>query len=189
MERWRKLALVVALIGVAVAAALRPLLGSAPADLAGGAEAATGLASTQPPATELGTGLGLAAANVRATAIPDGSVVVSVRLTAHLRSSDVLMLRTDASGPALRFTLVAPQSVAVVGTLHATAPATIPAGIMQSFDLTFDLRGLSALPPSAGEIAAGGPPARGAWLLAVDLVDIAGIRHHAETAVFIAPTA
>ena len=190
MARWRDFALAAALLAVAVAALLGPSLGASPVPGLGttpGGRSPT--ASPGPsPTAELAM-LTLAASDVVATTTPDHGTVLSVRLTARLRSTAVLMLRQGEAGPAITFRLTAPQSTAALGTLAAAPPATIPPGAAQAFALTFDLRGLSLVPRAGAPVAAGAPPAPGTWLLTVDLVDVAGMRHHAETPVTIAPAA
>jgi hypothetical protein len=189
MRRWRDLALVVALLAVGVAAIWGPRPGSGTAASPTQTLPAASPSSETTGPSPVAAGLTVAVADVVTTATPDGSSVLSVRLTARLRSDDVLMLRTDASGPAITFRLAAPRSVGVAGTLRTAAPATIPAGSVQTYDLTFDLRGLSLAPPAGVAVAAAGPWTPGVWLLAVDLVDVAGVRHHAETQVVIVPRA
>jgi len=190
VSRYRDIALVVALAAVGIAALVGPLLRGSAAPLVSGTGGGQSPARTpQPSPTALVGQLGISAAGVVATTTPDGTTVLSVRLTARLRSTEALMLRLDEAGPAVRFTIVAPQSRAVVGLPHVTPPVTIPSGATVAVDLTFDLRGLSLAPTSASDVAAGAPAAPGTWLLTVDLVDVTGMRHHAETPVTIVPRA
>ena len=187
MARWRDVALIVALLAVAAAALLGPKpTASKPLASAGSTTPAGEPAAS--PSPIVGS-LQLSASNVITSATPDGSTVLSVRLTAHLRAGTTLMLRTDATGPAITFRLVAPQSTAAVGTLRTTPPSILDGGAATALDLTFDLRGLSLVPPVGAFVAAGAPPAPGTWLLTVDLIDIGGARHHAETPVTVVPAA
>jgi hypothetical protein len=189
MARLRNVALALAVAAVAVAAIWGPKVGDSASPEAAPGQSATVAGSPLPLPSGAATGLSLAATNVITTTTADHSIVTAVHLTARLRSSEVVMLRQAVGGPAMTFRLTAPQSVAATGSSLSALPATIGAGETLAIALTFDLRGISAIPPAGAPVAGGAPPAPGTWLLTVDLVDIGGMRHHAETPVTIAASA
>ncbi|HEY2917295.1 MAG TPA: hypothetical protein VGI98_08815 [Candidatus Limnocylindrales bacterium] len=189
MSRFRDGALVVALLVVGVAAIWGPRPAGSTSSLPSGAAPSVPVGDPSIEPSQVAGTLTVSAANVVTTATPDRATVLSVRLTARVRATSTVMLRADPTGPAIRFSLVAPQSSATIGTLRSTPPSILAAGATTSLDLTFDLRGLSLVPGAGELVAAGAPPAPGTWLLTVDLVDVAGARHHAETPVTVSPTA
>jgi hypothetical protein len=189
VTRWRDAALALAIAAVLVAAIWGPNPGGSAAPTDGPGASGSVAGSPLPVPSVVAAGLSLAATNVITTTTADHSIVTAVHLTARLRSSEVVMLRQAVGGPAMTFRLTAPQSVAATGSSLSALPATIGAGETLAIALTFDLRGISATPPAGAQVAGGAPPAPGTWLLTVDLVDIGGMRHHAETPVTIAASA
>jgi len=118
--------------------------------------------------------------DVHPSVTPDGSTVLSVRLVADVRAT------ADIDWSTIRFVLTAPGSTGTEGRATATPSPSLPTVGDAAFGLTFDLRGLSAAPaPDDLALAGGAPPAPGAWLLTVEVRDIAGDVERASTAVMV----
>jgi len=120
-------------------------------------------------------------------------VVLGVHLTARVHVTQAITLATAAGVRYPRFRLIPPGSVGVEGTYSAPpGPSpTLAAGSTTTYDLAFDFRGLSVLPPAGREVAIAGnvPPAPGTWLLEMQLVDQAGLSYDLTTPVTIVAAA
>jgi hypothetical protein len=180
-SRLRVLAIVAALAILVIGGARLRGPGPGPGSLASAspqpvAVTSGGAATLAPPPPSEALSVGVS--DVHPTVTPDGSTVLSVRLVAHVHTA----VAFDPS--TIRFVLTAPGSIGTEGRVTATPLASSPAVEGLTFNLTFDLRGLSAA-PAPGEVAfvGGVPPAPGAWLLTLDLRDVAGGMEHASTPV------
>ncbi|MBI3752054.1 MAG: hypothetical protein HY263_10435 [Chloroflexi bacterium] len=133
----------------------------------------------------------LAPVDVRSTVSADGSTILSVHLTARVYATRSIVLghvTGEAADPVFRLT--APRSVGVVGT-YQPLPGELRANAVTDVALTFDLRGLSAVPEAGRTVASvgAGPPTPGIWLLQMDLVDAAGLTYRASTFVMVVAAA
>ena len=157
---------------------------------AGGARAGAGAeARARQAAADLATrssALGLVTANVRPTLTSNGVSVTSVHLTARLRTSVAIRLAANGKVTYPRFTLTAPLSIGVDGTLATPPGRFLAAGSLTTYALTFDYRGLSILPGPGRDVAGTyGAPRPGIWQLHVELEDESGLTYEVSTEIAI----
>jgi hypothetical protein len=146
-------------------------------------------ATTQDDQAATSAGLSLGVADVRPTVSADGSVVLSVHLTARVHATRTITVANPSTSRYPLFRLIPQGSIGVEGT-YVAAPGSSPtllAGSTTTYDLTFDFRGLSVLPPPGREVAIAGnlASAPGTWLLEMQLVDQAGLSYDVTTPVTI----
>jgi len=134
--------------------------------------------------------LSLGVTDVRPTVSSDGSVVLSVSLTARVHATRTITVATPSTIRYPLFRLIPQGSIGVVGTYSASTGSntTLLAGQTSTYELAFDFRGLSMLPAPGREVAIAGnvPPAPGTWLLEMQLVDEGGLSYDVTTPVTIA---